>query len=101
MADVITLLSGRAREWATAVWDANAPECQTFSQFSQAMRGVFDPSVSGPAATRQLFQIHQGQRSISDYAIEFRYVSRMGRARTPWSLFQWIIRTTPRRTKHL
>ena len=41
VAYVITLLSGRAREWATAVWDTNAPECQTFSQFSQAMRGVF------------------------------------------------------------
>ena len=35
------------------------------------MRGVFDRSVSGPAATRQLFRIRQGQRSISDYAIEF------------------------------
>ena len=43
VAYVITLLSGRAREWATAVWDANAPECQTFSQFFQAMRGVFRP----------------------------------------------------------
>ena len=33
--------------------------------------GVFDQSVSGPAATGQLFRIRQGQRSISDYAIEF------------------------------
>ena len=72
VAYVITLLSGRACEWATAVWDANAPKCQTFFQFSQAMRGTFDRSVSGPAATRQLFQIRQGQRSISDYTIEFR-----------------------------
>ena len=72
MAYVITLLSGRAHEWGTAVWDANAPECQTFSQFAQAMRGVFDRSVSGPAATHQLFRIRQGQRPVSDYAIEFR-----------------------------
>ena len=36
------------------------------------MRDTFDRSVSGPAATRQLFRIRQGQRSISDYAIEFR-----------------------------
>ena len=72
VAYVITLLSGRAREWATAVWDSNAPECQSFFQFSQAMRDTFDRSVSGPAATRQLFRIRQGQRSISDYAIEFR-----------------------------
>ena len=39
------------------------------------MRGVFDRSVSGPAATRQLFRIHQGQRSISDYAIDFRILA--------------------------
>ena len=72
VAYVITLLSGRAREWGTAVWDANAPECQTFSQFAQAMRGVFDRSVTGSDATRQLFLIQQGQRPVSDYAIEFR-----------------------------
>ena len=41
VAYVITLLSGRAREWGTAVWEANAPECQTFTQFAQAYeRGV-------------------------------------------------------------
>ena len=36
VAYVITILSGRAREWGTAVWEANTPECQTFSQFAQA-----------------------------------------------------------------
>ena len=72
VAYVITLLSGRACEWGTAGWEANAPECQTFTQFAQAMREVFDRSVTGPAATRQLFRIRQGQRPVSDYAIEFR-----------------------------
>ena len=72
IAYVITLLSGRACEWGTAVWEANTPECQTFSLFAQAIRGVFDRSVSGPAATRQLFRIRQGQCSVSDNAIEFR-----------------------------
>ena len=63
VAFVITLLSVRACEWGTAVWEANA-KCQTFSQFAQAMRGVFDRSVSGPAATCQLFRIRQGQRPL-------------------------------------
>ena len=31
---------------------------------------MFDHSVSGPTATRQLFWICQGQRPVSDYAIE-------------------------------
>ena len=39
VAYVITLLSGRAHEWGTAVWEANAPACQTFSKLAQAMRG--------------------------------------------------------------
>ena len=60
------------------MWEANAPECQTFAQFAQAMRGAFDRPVSGPAATRQLFWIRQGQRPVSDYAIEFRTLAAWG-----------------------
>ena len=93
VAYVITLLSGRAREWGTAVWDANAPECQTFTQFAQAMRGVFDRSVTGPAATHQLFRIRQGQRPVSDYAIEFRSLAASagwGEGELHWAYFNGL-----------
>ena len=102
VAYVITLLSGRACEWGTAVWEANAPECQTFSQFAQAMRGVFDRSVSGPAATRQLFRIRQGQRSVSDYASSSALcLRRMGRERTAWCVLQRTVRASVRRAEYL
>ena len=68
---VLTLLSGRVPEWGTAMWEAKAPDCQNFSSFGNAMKGVFGRSVTGPAATRQLFRIRQGSRSVADYAIEF------------------------------
>ena len=51
---IVTLLSGRARELGTAMWDADAPECQNFSHFAHIIMGVFDQSASGPATTRQL-----------------------------------------------
>ena len=76
------------REWGTAVWDANAPECQTFTQFMQAMRRVFDQSVAGPAATRQLFRIRQGQCPVSNYAIKFRTLATSadwGERELPWA----------------
>ena len=31
VAYVITLLTGRAHEWGTALWDAGAPECQNYT----------------------------------------------------------------------
>lgn len=37
VAFVITLLKGRARDWATAVWDARAPFCATFEDFRVEM----------------------------------------------------------------
>ncbi|XP_043085494.1 protein LDOC1-like [Puntigrus tetrazona] len=37
VAFVITLLKGRAHDWATAVWDASAPFCATFLEFRAEM----------------------------------------------------------------
>ena len=80
VAYVITLLSGWAQEWGTTSWDANAPECWTFyfyiffltyAQFSKAMKGVFNHSASGKAATIQLLKICQGSSSVSEYTIDF------------------------------
>ena len=47
---VITLLSGSAREWGTAVWEVNEPECYDFTLFSACMKKVFDRSASGAEA---------------------------------------------------
>ncbi|KAG1953738.1 retrotransposable element [Pimephales promelas] len=54
VAFVLTLLTGRA-----ALWGA-------------AMRRVFDRAASGREAARVLTELRQGERSVSDFSIEFR-----------------------------
>lgn len=72
VAYVITLLAGRAREWGTALWDAESPVCRDFLNFSAELVKVFDQSVQGREAARRILQTRQGRRSAADYAIEFR-----------------------------
>lgn len=75
VAYLITLLTGRARDWGTAVWDANAACCSTYTAFTEEMRKVFDRSFSGREAAREIMALRQGTRSVYDYAIEFRTLS--------------------------
>ncbi|KAI2647590.1 Transposon Tf2-6 polyprotein [Labeo rohita] len=72
VAFVISLLSGRARDWGTAVWEMEAVFCEHFSLFKEEMIKAFDRSVFGQEASRLLSSLRQGKRSTADYAIEFR-----------------------------
>ena len=72
VAYIITLLTGKAREWGTALWDSDDPICTDYDEFTKEMKEVFDRSVSGRDAARQLLQLKQGNRSVFDYAIDFR-----------------------------
>lgn len=68
----ITLLTGRAREWGTAVWDARAPCCQSFDAFRREMEKLFDRSVQGDAAAARLVRLVQDRHSVTDYSIRFK-----------------------------
>ena len=72
IAYVISLLKGRAREWGTAVWNAEADCLIRYSLFKEEMLRVFDRSVHGPEASRTLSCLRQGRRSVSDFSVEFR-----------------------------
>ena len=72
VAYIITLLTGKAREWGTALWDSDDPICASYNDFTKEMKEVFDRAVSGRDAARQLLQLKQGSRSVFDYAIDFR-----------------------------
>ena len=72
VAYVITLLSGRARDWGTAVWSDNMAIREDFALFSSEMRKVFDRSKQGREAAREVLQCRQGCQSVSDYSIRFR-----------------------------
>lgn len=75
IAYVISLLTGRARDWGTSVWEAGGPCCRRFALFREEMIKVFDQSVFGREASRLLTTFRQGKRSVVDYAIEFRTLS--------------------------
>ena len=67
IAYVIAVSTGRAREWATAVWDANAACCSSFKLFSEEMQRVFDRSLRGKEAARELLYIKQGAGSVYEF----------------------------------
>ncbi|KAI2662624.1 Retrotransposon-like protein 1 [Labeo rohita] len=72
VAFVLTLLTGRAALWGTAVWENQDPCCASFAALSAEMKRVFDRAASGREAARILMDLRQGERSVSDYSIEFR-----------------------------
>uniref|UniRef100_A0A671LWM7 Retrotransposon gag domain-containing protein n=1 Tax=Sinocyclocheilus anshuiensis TaxID=1608454 RepID=A0A671LWM7_9TELE len=72
VAFVITLLTGRAALWGTAVWERKHQCCSSFQSFSDELRKVFDRAAYGREAARELAELRQGDRSVTDYAIEFR-----------------------------
>ncbi|KAF7640610.1 hypothetical protein LDENG_00030340, partial [Lucifuga dentata] len=67
-----SLLSGRAREWGTAVWDAQLPICSGLAAFTEEMKRVFDRSVAGHEAACEIMLLRQEHRTLTDYAIQFR-----------------------------
>ncbi|KAG1928799.1 hypothetical protein F2P79_023363 [Pimephales promelas] len=71
VAYVISLLAGRAREWAAANWEAERDCVFSFALFKDEMIRVFDRSAHGEEASRLLSSLRQGSRSVSDFSIEF------------------------------
>lgn len=75
IAYVITLLSGKALSWATAVWKAKAPFCSSYTAFEQEFKRVFDHPLSGRQASKRLLILRQETGSVAEYAIQFRTVA--------------------------
>ena len=72
IAYIITLLSGKALSWATAVWNAQSHCCSGYSAFEEEFKQVFDHPISGQEASKRLLSLQQGGRSAAEYAIHFR-----------------------------
>lgn len=72
IAYLIGLLRGAALEWASVHWRRQDQFTTTYVAFTAEMTKVFDHPVQGNDASMRLFSIHQGLRSVAEYAIEFR-----------------------------
>ncbi|KAI2654269.1 Transposon Tf2-6 polyprotein [Labeo rohita] len=69
---VCSLLTGRALDWATAVWRLNRPTFPSFAAFLQQFQEVFQPSSGSGEAGEEIMALRQGRRTAADYALTFR-----------------------------
>uniref|UniRef100_A0A3B3HYY0 CCHC-type domain-containing protein n=1 Tax=Oryzias latipes TaxID=8090 RepID=A0A3B3HYY0_ORYLA len=72
VAFIISHLSDRAGAWATAEWQRGGATCASLSAFLDAFTQVFQHTKPGREAARALMRLTQGNRRVTDYAIEFR-----------------------------
>lgn len=81
VAYVISLLTGRAAQWAVAQWGNKSHVCSSYQQFSAELREVFDPIKPHQEAAYQLTHLRQGNESVDDFAIRFRTLA----AKSKWN----------------
>ncbi|KAL0186270.1 hypothetical protein M9458_017940, partial [Cirrhinus mrigala] len=62
---ICSLLTGRALDWATAVWHLDRPTFPSFAAFLQQFQGVFQPSSESAEAGEEIMALRQ------DYALTF------------------------------
>ncbi|XP_034143061.1 uncharacterized protein LOC117592903 [Esox lucius] len=75
VATVVSVLTGKALEWATALWEGEGPELDNYRDFVELFKAVFDHSAVGRERGDRLLHIRQGSRTAAEYALEFRTLS--------------------------
>ncbi|XP_052001342.1 uncharacterized protein ccser2a isoform X1 [Xyrauchen texanus] len=69
---VSSVLTGRALDWATAVWTNQGFTQFSFDSFMQSLIDVFDHPECGKSTGEQLLALRQGNRTAADYTLTFR-----------------------------
>lgn len=77
---VCSLLTGKALDWATAVWQDDGSVFPSFANFLQRFREVFEHAAGGQRPGDQLLSLTQGKATAAEYALQFRTLS----AQTNW-----------------
>lgn len=80
IAFVLSLLEGRASQWAVATSRSKAPFFSSFTLFSAELHKIFDQPVQGKEVSRRLLTLKQGSSSVAEFAIKFKILA----AETGW-----------------
>uniref|UniRef100_A0A3B3QD29 ribonuclease H n=1 Tax=Paramormyrops kingsleyae TaxID=1676925 RepID=A0A3B3QD29_9TELE len=71
----MSLLTGRAREWATALWSDDSPLLRSGREFHQALMEIFDHPAVGRRPAVRLLDCRQGNRTAAEFSFEFRTIA--------------------------
>ncbi len=72
IAFIISLLSGRALQWAESIWNSRSPVVRSLNTFVDHFREVFGTSTSAISVHDELFRLRQAGTPIHDYTVRFR-----------------------------
>lgn len=83
---IISLLTGRALQWAETIWTQAGTVTQSLIDFIVHFHKVFGKPVGVLSVGQQLYHLHQGKMSINDYALKFRTLATTASGRNEISL---------------
>ncbi len=72
---VTGLLKGRILDRAEAVLGDSGSNSMLFVSFVAELKKVFDHPVCTGDVAKRMLNLHQGQRSVADYSVEFRILA--------------------------
>lgn len=78
---ICSLLTGRALDWATALWSGGNLSFPSYDDFLRQFREVFEHPAGGKEPGELLLSLHQGGGSAADYTLSFRTLA----AQTGWT----------------
>ena len=79
IAFIVSLLTGRALEWAVASFSSDPRMSSDYDKFLSEFRLVFNHPPDGADSASRLHTLCQGSRSVAEYAVEFRILAAKSR----------------------
>ncbi|KAL0186165.1 hypothetical protein M9458_017835, partial [Cirrhinus mrigala] len=67
-----SLLTGKALQWAKAIWNANNPIINSYDLFTNHFSEVVSTATSTLSTSDQLFRLRQGSTEVNEYTLHFR-----------------------------
>lgn len=93
VAYVTSLLTSKAKLWATIEWEYQLAICSSFVTFSGEFWKVFDTSCPQKDAGMYLFETVQGHQSVAEFTVDFHTATavRGWNLTPPYSAFYQIL----------